>query len=156
MYVYTANTAAVGNFTGSATGELAGVLCLLDAIKVAIRDGTITQQDYVLMNTDSEAVYRYIAMRRRPGVAYLRPMVELVHRRMREMFAEGPGWGMVKIDRRDNSDADRLAWDALRLARQSAYWLGSTDANGIFLVDQCIGGEERDALYCATLGNSVI
>ena len=148
--IYASSTAAVGNFTGSATGELTGILCLLNAIEEAFADGNIARDDYVLMHTVSEVVWDYIARDIRPRVTYLLPLVALVKQRLEELLCNGLEVGLMRIARYDNSEADQLARAALRTALRSARQLRSTTATAVFLVDWRLGDAMQDALYRAT------
>ena len=150
MHVYSESTAALGDFTGSATGELAGTHCLLNIIEEAFAEGTIARNDYVLMHTDSEVVWGYIARNIRPRMAYLSPLVALVRRRIEYLRFIGLSMDLMWITRVDNSEADRLARAALRTALRTTRQLRTTTPTAVFMVDWRLSGAMQDALYHAT------
>ena len=71
--VYSESTAALGDFTGSATGELTGIYCLLNITEEALAEGTLARNDLVLRHLDSEVVWGYLTWNARPGMDYLAP-----------------------------------------------------------------------------------
>ena len=68
---YAVTLAAVGNFIGVTAGDLTGLLCLLDAIYDAVTDGTVAHDDYIIIYTDSGAVWDYVVIGIRPPGDYL-------------------------------------------------------------------------------------
>ena len=152
LHTYSHSSAALGDFIGSATGELVGVHCLLNITEDAMADGRVVRGDWVIMHTDSEVVWGYLTRATRPGMPYLVPLVALMRRRIHFLSLNGLNIDVRWVPRANNTAADRLARAALQSLLRETRLLRENTPFTIFLVDWRLSGSMQDALFQATRG----